>query len=106
MSQLGNCGAACLGHSGIRANAQTRNGAGSFIAKNQSLSVAAGCRAAILQPPAIIAGLRSAVVWSYPTAEGVPSTAEGRQHKGIYFQTDQRTDQWSDVVSVLVAANG
>ena len=40
---------------------------------------AAGYRAAIPQPPPIIAGLPSAVAWSHPTAEGVSSITKERQ---------------------------
>ena len=72
-----------------RATAQPRNSAGSSFALNQSLSVVAGHRATILQPPAIIAGLPSAVAWSHPTTEGVPTSRPAhrpmercRQHPG------------------------
>lgn len=65
--------------SGFKSICSARNSAGSSIAKNESLSVAAGCRATILQPPSIIAGLPSAVAWSHPTAEGVPTSRPARK---------------------------
>jgi len=58
-----------------RATGQPGNSAGSSLAKNQSYSVVAGRCATILQP-SIIAGLPSAVAWSHPTAEGVPTAAK------------------------------
>ena len=66
-------------------NFQPCDGAGISLATDKLPSVGAMRRATILQPPPIIAGLPSAVAWSHPTAEGVPSTAEfaGKQ-------TDQR----------------
>jgi hypothetical protein len=64
-----------------------------FFAGNPSSSFAAGHRATILHTPPIIAGLPSAVAWSHPTAEGVPSTME----------FGQRVGQWSNVVSIPVA---
>jgi len=59
--------------------ADLHNSAGSSFAKNQSLSVVAGRCATILQPPSIIAGLPSAVAWSHPTAEGVPTSRPARR---------------------------
>jgi len=50
-----------------------RRSARGSLAKEMHPSVVAGRRATILQPPSIIAGLPSAVAWSHPTAEGVPS---------------------------------
>ena len=44
------------------------------FAGNPSFSVAYGHCATIFQIPPDIAGLPSAVAWSHPTAEGVPST--------------------------------
>jgi len=80
-----------------RATGQPGNSAGSSFAKNQSYSVVAGCRATILQPPTIIAGLPSAVAWSHPTAEGVSSTIEGRLSRGegdaMDLQTNSRKQQ-------------
>jgi len=59
--------------------ADLHNSAGSSFAKNQSLSVVAGRCATILQPPSIIAGLPSAVAWSHPKAEGVPTSRPVRR---------------------------
>ena len=50
-----------------------RGSARGSLAKEMLSPVVAGRRATILQSPSIIAGLPSAVAWSHPTAEGVPS---------------------------------
>jgi len=72
--------------SGFKSICSARRNARGSLAKERHPSVVAGRRATILQPPSIIAGLPSAVAWSHPTAEEVPTSWPARRSMGRCLQ--------------------
>ena len=72
------CGSVSAGHALV-----SRSRCSNLVSPCRLPSVASGHHATNLQSPPINAGLPSAVAWSHPTVEGVPSTAEFAEKQAV-----------------------